>query len=120
MLTQRQPSYYFKKILNENNEKSISIFKTRKKYELRFIAVKMYNKRRHKDYNKEYEILKEIDNPSIIKVYGYSEDRNYFYMEMEYCLITLFEICSKNQLNKFYEKVIKSISTQILLGLKEL
>ena len=120
MFTYRQPSYHLKKRISENNEKSISVFKTRKKYELRFIAVKIYNKRRHKDYNKEYEILKEIDCPSIVKVFGCSEDRNNFYMEMEYCLITLFEICNRNQQNKFYEKVIKYISTQILLGLKAL
>ena len=54
MFTYRQPSYHLKRRISENNEKSISIFKTRKKYELRFIAVKIYNKRRHKDYNKEY------------------------------------------------------------------
>ena len=120
MFTYRQPSYHLKRRISENNEKSISIFKTRKKYELRFIAVKIYNKRRHKDYNKEYEILKEIDCPSIVKVFGCSEDRNNFYMEMEYCVITLYDICNRNQKNKFYEKVIKYISTQILLGLKAL
>lgn len=47
----------------------------------------MYSKAVHYDnYNYEYNILKLINNPSIVKCQGYTEDSLNYYMELEYCV----------------------------------
>ena len=66
-------------------------------------------------------MLRYINHPHIINVIGASEDDNHFYMEMEYCISEdlskhLFPDANCNYL----EQVIKTISTELLLGLKEL
>ena len=121
MLTYPSPSFRLKERIYENNDKSIVIFKTRKRQEIRYIAVKLYNKSRQIEYNKEYEILKNISHPSILKVFGASEDKNNFYMEEEYCISGDLSKCLwPNKGSLYLEKVIKSVSVQLLLGLKEL
>ena len=118
----RPLNFRLKERIYENNDKSIVIFKTRIKQTITYIAVKAYVKKYHQDnYNIEYEILKDINHPSIIKVLGYAEDKYNFYMEMEYCASgNLSTLIKKNKSNLYLEKVIKMVSTQLLLGLKTL
>ena len=121
MFTYPSPSFRLKERIYENSDKSIAIFKTRKRQEIRYIAVKLYNKSRQSSYNKEYEILKDINNPSIIRVFGASEDKNNFFMEEEFCISGDLSKCLwPNKGSLYMEKVIKSVSVQLLLGLKEL
>ena len=62
-------TYKLKERIYENNDKTIIIFKTRKKQTIKYIAVKAYSKKDHEHtYDKEYKILKTITHPSIIKV----------------------------------------------------
>ena len=118
----RPLNFRLKERIYENNDKSIVIFKTRIKQTITYIAVKAYVKKHHKDnYDIEYQILKDINHPSIIKVLGYAEDKYNFYMEMEYCASgNLSTLMKKNKQNLYLEKVIKMVSTQLLLGLKTL
>ena len=47
----------------------------------------MYSKSIHYDnYNYEYNMLKSIINPSIVKCYGCTEDSQNFYLELEFCM----------------------------------
>ena len=88
---------------------------------IRFIAVKVYNKKRHQNYSYEYDILKSISHPNILNTIGASEDNNHFYMEMEYCISEDLSNHLFPEKNFTYlEKVIKTIATELLLGLKEL
>ena len=118
----RPLNFRLKERIYENNDKSIVIFKTRKRQTITYIAVKAYVKKNNQDnYNKEYEILKDISHPSIIKVLGYAEDKYNFYMEMELCASgNLSTLIRKNKSYLYFEKVIKMVSTQLLLGLKKL
>ena len=69
-------TYKLKERIYENNDKTIIIFKTRKKQTIKYIAVKAYSKKDHEGtYDKEYKILKTITHPSIIKVLGSAEDK---------------------------------------------
>ena len=115
-------TYKLKERIYENNDKTIVIFKTRKKQTIKYIAVKAYSKKDHIDtYDKEYKILKTISHPSIIKVLGSAEDKFNFYMEMDFCASgNLSNLIWKNKTNNYLEKVIKMVSTQLLLGLKKL
>ena len=115
-------TYKLKERIYENNDKTIVIFKTRKKQTIKYIAVKAYSKKDHEGtYDKEYKILKTITHPSIIKVLGSAEDKFNFYMEMEFCASgNLSNLIWKNKTNNYLEKVIKMVSTQLLLGLKKL
>ena len=118
----RPLNFRLKERIYENNDKSIVIFKTRKRQTITYIAVKAYVKKNNQDnYNKEYEILKDISHPAIIKVLGYAEDKYNFYMEMELCASgNLSTLIRKNKSYLYFEKVIKMVSTQLLLGLKKL
>ena len=118
----RPLNFRLKERIYENNDKSIVIFKTRKRQTITYIAVKAYVKKYNQDnYNREYEILKDISHPSIIKVLGYAEDKYNFYMEMELCASgNLSTLIRKNKSYLYLEKVIKMVSTQLLLGLKKL
>ena len=118
----RPLNFRLKERIYENNDKSIVIFKTRKRQTITYIAVKAYVKKNNQDnYNKEYEILKDLSHPSIIKVLGYAEDKYNFYMEMELCASgNLSTLIRKNKSYLYFEKVIKMVSTQLLLGLKKL
>jgi serine/threonine protein kinase len=41
----------------------------------------------HENYTYEYNILKYLNHPNIVHLIGYAEDYNYFYLELEYCII---------------------------------
>ena len=115
-------NFKLKERIYENNDKTIVIFKTRKRQTIKYIAVKSYVKKYHQEnYDKEYEILKTINHSSIIKTLGYAEDNNNFYMELEFCASgNLSTLIWKNKTSNYLEKVIKMVSTQLLLGLKTL
>ena len=114
-----KPAYRLKERLYENNEKTIIIFRARKKKTIKNIAVKAYYKIKHPLYNKEFLFLKNINCSSIVKVIGAAEDKNNFYMEMEYCSSGDLSHCLwPNRGCNYLEKVIKAVSTQLLIGLK--
>ena len=121
MSSYSQPTYRLKERLYENSEKSIIIFRARRKKTIKHIVVKAYYKIKHPSYDKEYLILKNINCPSIVNVIGAAEDRNNFYMEMEYCSSADLSHCLwPNRGSNYIEKVIKEVSTQLLIGLKVL
>ena len=106
----------------ENNDKTISIFKAHKTSTLKYVAVKVYSKKYLNDkYNYEYNLMNKIKNEAIVNINSYSEDKNYFYMEMEYCAKgDLAKSILQNKSNLYSETTIKLISTQLLSGLQEL
>jgi len=115
------PTYRLKERIYENSDKSIVIYRTRKKQTIKYIAVKIYSKSRQPFYDHEYSFLKNINHPSIINVTGAAEDKNYFYMEMEYCPSGDLSHCLwPNKGANYFEKIIKTVSVQLLLGLKTL
>ena len=115
------PTYRLKERIYENADKSIVIYRTRKKQTIKYIAVKIYSKSRQPFYAHEYSFLKNINHPSIINVTGAAEDKNYFYMEMEYCPSGDLSHCLwPNKGANYFEKIIKTVSVQLLLGLKTL
>ena len=115
------PTYRLKERIYENSDKSIVIYRTRKKQTIKYIAVKIYSKSRQPFYDHEYSFLKNIHHPSIINVTGAAEDKNYFYMEMEYCPSGDLSHCLwPNKGANYFEKIIKTVSVQLLLGLKTL
>ena len=115
------PTYRLKERIYENADKSIVIYRTRKKQTIKYIAVKIYSKSRQTFYDHEYSFLKNINHPSIINVTGAAEDKNYFYMEMEYCPSGDLSHCLwPNKGANYFEKIIKTVSVQLLLGLKTL
>ena len=103
----------------ENGNKTISIFRTRKTGTIKYIAVKVYNKKFHKDkYSYEYDLVNKINNDAVVNIMSCSEDSNYFYMEMEYCATGDLSRCLwQNKNNLYSERTIKTISTQLLSGL---
>ena len=114
-----KPTYKLKERLYENNEKTIIIFRARKKKTIKHIAIKAYYKIKHPSYNKEFLLLKNINCPSIVKIVGAAEDKNNFYLEMEYCSSGDLSHCLwPNRGCNYLEKVIKAVSTQLLIGLK--
>ena len=116
-----KPTYKLKERLYENSEKTIIIFRARRRKTIKHIAVKAYYKAKNPSYNKEYLILKNISCPSIVNVTGAAEDKNNFYMEMEYCSSGDLSHCLwPNRGSNYLEKVIKAVSTQLLIGLKVL
>jgi serine/threonine-protein kinase ULK4 len=106
----------------ENSNKTIRIFKTRKYGTIKYIAVKVYNKKFHKDkYSYEFNLINKINNDAVVNIMSSSEDSNYFYMEMEYCATGDLSRCLwQNKNNLYSERTIKSISTQLLSGLQAL
>lgn len=48
------PTYRLKERIYENSDKSIVIFRTRKKQTIKYIAVKVYSKARFPFFDKEY------------------------------------------------------------------
>ena len=115
------PTFRLKERIYENSDKSIVIFRTRKKQTIKYIAVKVYSKSRYPFYDREYNFLKNINHPSIVHVTGAAEDKNNFYMEMEYCASGDLSHCLwPNKGTNYLEKVIKTLSVQLLLGLKTL
>ena len=121
MSSYSKPTYKLKERLYENSDKTIIIFRARRKKVIKQIVVKAYYKIKHPLYSKEFLLLKNINCPSIIKVTGASEDKNCFFMEMEYCSSGDLSHCLwPNRGCNYLEKVIKAVSTQLLIGLKVL
>lgn len=86
----------------------------------------MYNKKLHENYKYEFNFLKNLNHQNIIKCTGHSEDQNYFYMDLEYCISgdlskSLWQNKNSKVLIKFHiqypEKVVKHMSTQLLQAL---
>ena len=67
------PTYRLKERIYENSDKSIVIYRTRKKQTIKYIAVKIYSKTRQPFYDHEYSFLKNINHPSIVNVTGAAE-----------------------------------------------
>ena len=115
------PTFRLRERIYENSDRSIVIYRTRKKGSIKYIAVKIYSKTRQPLYDKEFKFLKNINHPSIVNVTGGAEDKNNFYMEMEYCPSGDLSHCLwPNKGLNYFEKVIKTVSVQLLLGLKTL
>ena len=116
------PDYSLNDQIYENSDKSIKIYKTRKHGTIKFIAVKTYNKRTHANkYNHEYALIQPINHPNVVNISSFFEDSNYFYMEMEYCPTGDLSRCFwENKKNGYNERTIKTISSQLLLGLQAL
>ena len=106
----------------ENSNKTIRIFKTRKSGTIKYIAVKVYTKKFHKDkYAYEYNLINKVKSDSVVNIMSSAEDQNYFYMEMEYCATGDLSRCLwQNKNNLYSERTIKQISTQLLSGLQAL
>ena len=106
----------------ENGNKTIRIFKTRKYGSIVYIAVKVYNKKFHKEkYSYEYDLINKIKSDAVVNIMSCSEDNNYFYMEMEYCATGDLSRCLwQNKNNLYNERTIKFISTKLLSGLQAL
>ena len=72
----------------------------------------MYSKTVHYDnYTYEYSMLKSINNPSIVKCYGYTEDSQNYYLELEFCITGDLSKCFWQNKNSHVFIVINSIST---------
>lgn len=81
-----------------------------------YVAIKKIKvKNNHKNYKKEYDILKLLNHPNIIKTYGLFYENNHYYLVFEYCEIDLFDYLENNTIT---EKECKNIAYQILLGIK--
>ena len=117
-----QEKYNLNQQIYENSDKTIKIFKTRKYASIKYIAVKVYEKRRHRNkYSYEYDLIHAIKNEGIIDIISSSEDYNYFYMEMEYCATGDLSRCLwQNKNNQYMERTIKTIGCQLLSGLQSL
>ena len=114
--------YSLNEQIYENGNKTIRIFKTRKFGTIKYIAVKVYNKKYHKDkYSYEYNLINKINNEAVVNIMSSSEDSNYYYMEMEYCATGDLSRCLwQNKNNLYSERTIKLISSQLLSGLQAL
>ena len=121
-MSNRQEKYNLNQQIYENSDKSIRIFKTRKYASIKYIAVKVYEKRKLRNkYSYEYDLIHSIKNEGIIDILSSSEDHNYFYMEMEYCATGDLSRCLwQNKNNLYIERAIKTIGCQLLSGLQSL
>ena len=115
-------NYTLNEQIYENSDKTIKIFKTRHLSSIKYIAVKVYTKRYHKNkYSYEYDIIHKIKGDGILNIISSSEDSNYFYMEEEYCATGDLSRCLWNNKNNSYlERTIKAIGIQLLSGLQTL
>ncbi len=121
-MSNRSEKYNLNQQIYENSDKSIKIYKTRKYASIKYIAVKVYEKRRTRNkYSYEYEIIHNIKNEGILNILSSSEDYNYYYMEMEYCATGDLSHCLwQNKNNSYLERTIKTIGCQLLSGLQTL
>jgi serine/threonine-protein kinase ULK4 len=121
-MSNRGEKYNLNQQIYENSDKSIKIYKTRKYASIKYIAVKVYEKRRLKNkYSYEYDTINNIKNEGIINILSSSEDYNYYYMEMEYCATGDLSHCLwQNKNNSYLERTIKTIGCQLLSGLQAL
>jgi serine/threonine protein kinase len=101
------PNYNLNEQIYESSDKSIKIFKTRKRYTIQYIAVKVYSKKSHgENANFEYNILKNINHPSLVRCLGCTEDYNHFYMELEYCITGDLSKCLWQNKNSHVSKLL--------------
>ena len=121
-MSKNQEKYNLNQQIYENSDKSIRIFKTRKYDSIKYIAVKVYEKRKLRNiYSYEYELIHSIKNEGIVNILSSSEDQNYYYMEMEYYSIgDLSRFLKQNKNNLYSERTIKAIGCQLLSGLQAL
>ena len=70
-------NYTLNEQIYENSDKTIKIFKTRHISSIKYIAVKVYTKRYHKNkYSYEYDIINKIKGDGILNIISSSEDSN--------------------------------------------
>ena len=121
-MSNRQEKYNLNQQIYENSDKTIRIFKIRKYASIKYIAVKVYEKRRLRNkYSYEFDLIHSIKNEGIINILSSSEDHNYYYMEMEYCATGDLSRCLwQNKNNLYIERAIKTIGCQLLSGLQAL
>ena len=115
-------NYNLNEQIYENNDKTIKIYKTRLSSSVKYIAEKVYSKKKLPNkYSYEYDIIHNIKGEGILNVLSSSEDSNFFYMEMEFCATGDLSRCLWNNKNNSYlERTIKSIGIQLLSGLQTL
>ena len=115
-------NYNLNEQIYENSDKTIKIFKTRKYASIKYIAVKVYNKKYLRSkYSYEYDLIHSIKSEGLLDIITSSEDYNYFYMEMEYCATGDLSRCLwQNKNNLYIERSIKTIGCQLLSGLRTL
>ncbi len=121
-MSNHNEKYNLNQQIYENSDKSIKIFKTRKYASIKYIAVKVYEKRRLRNkYSYEYDLIHSIKNEGIVNILSSSEDHNYYFMEMEYCATGDLSRCLwQNKNNLYIERTIKTIGCQLLSGLQAL
>ena len=122
MMPNHHQNYNLNQQIYENNDKSIRIFKVRKYASIKYIAVKVYNKKylRNK-YSYEYDLIHSIKSEGLVNILASSEDYNYYYMEMEYYATGDLSRCLwQNKNNLYLERSIKNIGCQLLSGLRAL
>ena len=121
-MSKNQDKYNLNQQIYENSDKSIRIFKTRKYASIKYIAVKVYEKRRLRNkYSYEYDLIHTIKNEGIVNILSSFEDHSYFYMEMEYYATGDLSRCLwQNKNNLYLERTIKSIGCQLISGLQSL
>lgn len=118
----KTPNYSLTEQIYESADKHIRIYKSRKKFTVTYIAVKQYSKKVHENCEYEYSILKDLPkHQNIVTMLGYTDDVNYFNMEMEYCVTQdLSKAIWQNRSSQYPEKVVKHVGTQIMLAVRHL
>lgn len=119
--TGSKPNYSNTEQIYESADKHIRIYKTRKKFTVLYIAVKQYSKKVHENCDYEYNILKDLNHNNIIKVFGFTEDTNYYNMEMEFCVTQdLSKAIWQNRTSQYSESIVRHVGTQIMLAIRYL
>ena len=98
---------------------------SKEKFATKKIDKKFAKNQKTKEYiDNEIATLKEIDNENIIKLYEVKEDRNSYYLIMEYCnggsLSDCLEYHIKKYRTPFSEQVVQYLMRQIVAGINYL
>jgi serine/threonine protein kinase len=106
------------------------VFLTSKQGSKKKFATKRINKKyesnpKTKKYiDNEINILKEINHPSIIKLYEIHETSQYYYLVMDYCngrdLYTCLEEYKKKNNKGFPEEIVQYLMKEIVSGINYL
>jgi len=108
-------NYILNEQIYESADKSIRIFKSRRKFTVQYIAIKQYSKASHENPSYEYSLLKNLSHANIVKVYNFTEDSNFYNMEMEYCVSQdLSKSIWHNRLCQYSDKVVKHLASQLI------
>lgn len=59
----------------------------------------------HENFIYEFSILKNLNHPNIIKALGATEDSNYFFMELDYCMTGDLSKCLWQNKNSKVHKI---------------